>query len=118
MISIAKALLNTIDESSNCLNKYDEIVLHYDYGQGALTGIITTAFLFKFPNCKIIKTSQSQNPYMQLADLFAYFELLKYKISKRYLTKSETRFFGGIRNLKDNYINKLEDKYLFKNKKY
>lgn len=116
--SIAKTLLNAIDESSNYFNKYDEIILHYDYGQGALTGIIATAFLSRFPNCHIIKTPQSQNPFMQLADLYAYFELLKYKISKSYLTKSESRFFGGIRNLKDNFINKLEDKYLIKNKKY
>ena len=116
--SIAKALLIAVDDSYDYLKKYDKIILHYDYGQGALAGIITTAFLSRFPKCIILKTPQSKNPFMQLADLFAYFELLKYKISKGYLTKSESKFFGGIRNLKNNYINKLEGRYLIKNKKY
>ena len=116
--NITKALINTIDESFEYLNKFDEVVLHYDYGQGTLAGIISGAFLSKLQNCSIVKTPQSLYPYMQLADLFAYFELLKYKISKSYLTKSESRFFGGIRNLRDNYINALQDKYLIKKKKY
>lgn len=110
--AIAKSLLNAIDESSSYLNRFDEITLHYDYGQNALAGIIATGFLSRFPNCKIVKTPQSQNSFMQLADLFAYFELLKYKISKSYLSNSESKFFGGIKELKDKYIKKLESKYL------
>ena len=86
--------------------------MHYDFGQWALAGIIATSFISSFSDCSIIKTSQSQNPFMQLADLFSYVELLKYKIQKGYLTKSETAFFGGIKNLKANYIKTLEDKYI------
>lgn len=116
--AITKALINSIEDCIDYLNSFDEIVLHYDYGQGILAGIITGTFLSMFTNCKIVKTPQSQNPYMQLADLFAYFELLQYKMSKSYLTKSETRFFGGIRNLRDKVIHNLERKYLIKYKKY
>ena len=114
--SIAKVLLNTIDDLNCYFKEYDDIILHYDYGQGALAGIITTAFLSKLPQCRIIKTKQSQNPFMQLADLFSYLELLEYKISKSYLTKSEFRFFVGIKNLKNNYISRLKGKFLMKHK--
>ena len=118
IMSITKALSNAVDELFDYLKKYDEIVLHYDNGQGTLTGIIAGTFLSKIHNCTILKTLQSQNSYMQLADLYAYFELLKYKISNSYLTKSESKFFGGIRNLKNNFIDVLNNKYLFINKKY
>ena len=88
------------------------MVLHYDFGQGPLAGIISSSFLSTFPDCEIIKTTQSENPFMQVADLFAYSELLKYKIDKGFLTKSETKFFGGIKNLTSNYLKSLYEKYL------
>ena len=109
--SIAKSIINSIEENKKLLKKY-KLVLHYDFGQGSLAGIITTSFLSVFPNCEIIKTTQSENPFMQVADLFAYIQLLKYKIEKGYLTKSENKFFGGIKNLKNNYIKALNKKYL------
>ena len=48
---------------------------------------------------------------MQIADLFAYIELLKYKVNKGYLTRIESQFFGGIRNLKHNYLKPFEKKF-------
>lgn len=114
--SITNALFNVIDDYYDYLNNYEEIILHYDYGQRVLTEIITTIFLSKFSNCKMYKTAQSQSPFMQLADLFAYFEMLKYKVSRGYLTKSESKFFCGIRNLRDNHINKYAGKYITKKK--
>lgn len=109
---IAKSIMNKLEENKKYLKKY-KLVLHYDFGQGPLAGIITTSFISVFPNCEIIKTNQSENPFMQVADLFAYIQLLKYKIGKGYLTKSETKFFGGIKNLKNNYIKALDKKYLY-----
>ena len=41
-----------------------------------------------------------------------FIQLLKYKINKGYLIKSEARFFGEMKNLKENYINALDKKYL------
>ena len=104
--------MNEIDRCFAYINNYEKIVLHYDFGQGSLVGIVTASFLSKFSQCKVIKTTQSQSPFMQLADLFAYLALLNYKASKGYLTKSENKFFGGIKNLKRNYLDCLEAKHL------
>ena len=114
--SVAASLLKCVDELQNDISRYDQIILHYDYGQSILTGLITATFLSKISSCKVMKTSQNGAPFMQVADLFAYFELLNYKISKSFLSKSETKFFGGIRNLKKNYLTQFSSKYLFKNK--
>ena len=116
MTSIAISLLKCVNELQNHLSVYDQVILHYDYGQSILTGLITAAFLSKISSCKVVKTSQSETPFMQVADLFAYFDLLNYKISKSFLSKSETKFFGGIRNLKKNYLTQLMSKRLLKNK--
>ena len=111
ILLLTKSIISMINDNSKVLEKY-HLVLHYDFGQGPLAGIISSSFLSAFPDCEIIKTPQSQNPFMQLADLFAYSELLKYKIDKGFLTKSETKFFGGIKNLKSNYLENLKKKYL------
>ena len=111
LLNLTKSIISTINDNRMILKKYN-LTLHYDFGQGPLAGIITSSFLSSFPDCKIVKTPQSQNPFMQIADLFAYTELLKYKVNKGFLTKSETNFFGGISNLKKNYIKALDKKYL------
>ena len=118
IISVSKIILSYINQISLYLNNYTEIFLHYDFGQNILGGIIATSFSSQFSNSKVIKTSQSENPFMQVADLFAFLELLRYKMAKGYLSPSENRFFGGMKNLNKNYLKSLEDKYLIKNKKY
>lgn len=111
LLLLTKTVITMIKDNRKLLEKY-LLVLHYDFGQGPLAGIISSSFLSAFPDCEIIKTPQSQNPFMQIADLFSYFELLRYKIDKGFLTKSETKFFGGIKNLKSNYLESLYEKYL------
>ena len=114
--SIATSLLKCVDELQKNVSHYNQVILHYDYGQSILTGLITATFLSKISSCKVVKTSQSETPFMQVADLFAYFDLLNYKISKSFLSKSEMKFFGGIRNLKKNYLVQLSSKHLLKKK--
>lgn len=113
ILNITKSIIGMINDNLNMFKKH-YLVIHYDFGQGPLAGIISSSFLSAFPDCEIVKTPQSQNPFMQIADLFAYIELLKYKVNKGYLTKSETQFFGGMRNLKHNYLKPLEEKELEK----
>lgn len=47
---------------------------------------------------------------MQVADLFSYFELIKYKIQKAGLSKYEIKFFGETRKIKKDYLKQLEEK--------
>ena len=49
---------------------------------------------------------------MQVADLFSYFELLKYKVIKNKLSKHEINFFGMSRKIKKDYILQLEKKFI------
>ena len=49
---------------------------------------------------------------MQVADLFSYFELVKYKIQRACLSKYEISFFGMPRKIKKDYMKQLEDKFL------
>ena len=91
LFDLTKAVISMINLNHKSLDNY-QLILHYDFGQGPLTGIIISLFLSTFSDCKIVKTNQSQNPFMQLADLFAYSELLRYKLSKGFLTTSETKF--------------------------
>ena len=111
ILDITKSIIKMINDNLHTFEKY-YLVIHYDFGQGPLAGIISSSFLSAFPDCEIVKTPQSQNPFMQIADLFAYIELLKYKVNKGYLTRSETLFFGGMRNLKHNYLKPLNEKCL------
>lgn len=116
-VRILKEIIFLIDALNHFFANYDELVLHYDFGQEELKECIVAAFLEKQLNFKLIKTMQIESCFMQVADLYAYFELLKYKISKGYLSKSENAFFGGIREVKRKYIECLEDKNLLKDKK-
>ena len=111
ILDITKSIIKMINDNLHTFEKY-YLVIHYDFGQGPLAGIISSSFLSAFPDCEIVKTPQSQNPFMQIADLFAYIELLKYKVNKGYLTRSETLFFGGMRSLKHNYLKPLNEKCL------
>lgn len=109
--SLAASIIKIIESNEIYLTKFKSIVLHYDFGQGPLSGILGMIAASIIPNCSIVKTKQSDEPFMQIADLYSYFELLKYKVSKGYLSNSESKFFGGIRNLKNNYLKTLIDKY-------
>lgn len=110
---VSNSILSLVDNLRDVLNKYDELILHYDNGQGIFAGIIIAAFKSNCPKTKMVKTKQGDSPFMQVADLYAYFELIRYKVSKGYLSNSETKFFGGIKLLKHEFIKNLERKQIF-----
>lgn len=110
---IVNSILSLVDNLGYTLNKYDELVLHYDYGQATLADIIIAAFKSNYSKTMMVKTKQDDSPFMQVADLYAYFELIRYKVSKGYLSNSETKFFGGIKLLKHEFIKNLERKQIF-----
>ena len=72
---------------------------------------IISSFFGLCDNTVYVKTSQGDSPYMQIADLFSYFELIKHKIQMNDLTKSELSFFGYPRKIKKNFINQLKNKF-------
>ena len=109
---ITDSVIETVKELECYLSKYDTIVVHYDNGQSFLKGTILTAFRMLSKNVVIVKTLQQENAFMQVADMFSYFELIKYKIQKAGLSKYEVDFFGESRKIKKDYLKQLNEKYL------
>ena len=94
------------------LSKYDKIVVHYDNGQDFLKGVLLTAFRVISKSVVFVKTLQQENAFMQVADLFSYLELIKYKIGKACLGKYEISFFGESRKIKKDYLKQLAGKII------
>ena len=110
--TIADSIIDLVNGNAKYFAKYNEIILHYDHGQHLLSGVLLSSFKSKFRNTKLINTPQTGEPFMQAADLFAYFELLKYKIENYHLSKSEIAFFGHGKKIKRDYFSLLDCKYL------
>lgn len=108
---ITDSVINTIKSLEEYISNYDNVVIHYDNGQEFLKGALLTAFRMITRKVTIVKTLQQDNPFMQVADLFSYFELIKYKITKSGLSRHEINFFGMSRKIKKDYLNQLEDKF-------
>lgn len=109
---ITDSVIATVKGLGNCLSKFDKVIVHYDNGQDFLKGALLTVFRMFSKNVVIVKTLQQENVYMQVADLFSYFELIKYKIQKAGLSKHEIKFFGETRKIKKDYLKQLEEKYI------
>ena len=91
---------------------YDKVIIHYDDGQLFLKQILVSRFGAMSKKILVDRTLQKECPFMQVADLFSYFELLKYKISKSGLKRYEEAFFGTIKKIKKDYLSQLDEKYL------
>ena len=109
---ITDSVIATVKGLGNYLSKFDKVIVHYDNGQDFLKGALLTALRMFSKNVVIVKTLQQENVYMQVADLFSYFELIKYKIQKAGLSKHEIKFFGETRKIKKDYLKQLEEKYI------
>lgn len=109
---ISDKIYETIMEHDAYFSKFDKIIIHYDNGQDTLKGLLISSFRNKYKNVSFVKTLQGDSAFMQIADLFSYFELLKHKIKLNNLTKSEVAFFGPARKIRKNYLEQLKDKFI------
>lgn len=109
---ISDSIILAVKNLEPILSKYDKVIVHYDNGQDFLKGTLLTAFRMFSKKIVMEKTLQKENTFMQVADMFSYFELIKYKIQKAGLNKNEINFFGGSRKIKKDYLKQLGDKYL------
>ena len=109
---IKGSVSNTIKDLSSYLSNYSTIIVHYDNGQSFIKNVLDESFSLLPNNILIVKTLQQENPFMQVADLYCYLELIKYKITRGLLSKHETNFFGQSRKIKKNYLKQLEDKFI------
>lgn len=92
--------------------EYDKIKIYYDNGQNEVTKIIVSVFSSLLQNVDFKKATPSKYKLFQASDLVCTLELLKLKLSKNALSKSELTFFGSKRKLQKNYLIPFEKKRL------
>lgn len=109
---LSRNLAETIKSNSDFFNSFDEIVIYYDNGQVELTKIITSVFNVFFSNVEFRKVQPIDYKLFQVADLLCSLELLSLKAEAKSFSKSETEFFGNIRDFKKNYLKPMLRKKL------
>ena len=93
-------------------SKFDKIILYYDQGQRELSRILFSVFSTLPTMVEFRTIKPSDYKLFQVADLICSLSLLELKASEGRLSKSEKDFVGNRRELKKNYLSKIEKKML------
>ena len=109
---IGRELGGWIDEHKAFFGRFDRVTIYYDNGQVNLTRIISAVFSSHLPNVNFQKVLPVDCRLLQVADLVCKMELLAGKAEDKAFTKSETEFFGGIRDFRRNYLKWIQQKRL------
>jgi len=93
-------------------NPCDCIKVYYDNGQSQVTSLLKEAFaMFSSKTVFVPNVVPSRYRLFQVADVACTLELVKAKLFETgSITESEDRFFGGVKNLKKNYLKPLARK--------
>lgn len=105
---ITDCLIKTIHIYEDYFGKFSKIRIHYDGGQAFLKGVFITSTKYAFSNGEYVQTRQAESPFMQLADMVGFMELIWYKANQGRLTKSDEKFFGKKRKIYKDYIKFLD----------
>ena len=95
-----------VRKSFTYFQSFDRVVVYYDGGQKEITTIINTV-LNTLLEAEVRRVRPSDYRLFQAADMICTLELLSVKVDENSLSKSEQEFFGGVRNLKKNYLKPL-----------
>lgn len=104
-----------LDRHSDELAAFDVLKVYYDCGQSDVTRLLHRAVSSRLGPRVAFAQGVEPRRYklFQLADLICSLRLLEMKLeSGEHLTESETRFFGGVRDLKRNVLKKIKIKEL------
>ena len=93
-------------------NACEKLKVYYDNGQTQVTALLKEAFAIYSSKVEFATDVQpSKYRLFQVADVICTLELVKAKLMDNGLiSESEDRFFGGIKNLKKNYLKPLSRK--------
>ena len=108
--SLSKQISNFILSHYELFLSYDDVKIYYDNGQVEVSKILSSIFNSLLPNPIFRKVMPIDYKLFQVADLICSMELIKLKLKNNYLSKSESIFFGNLRDLKKNYLKPLEKK--------
>lgn len=98
-----------VRENLATFQSFGRIVVYYDGGQKEITNLINTV-LNTLLEAEVRRVRPSDYRLFQAADMICTLELLATKLEDDGLSKSEDEFFGGVRNLRKNYLRPLERK--------
>lgn len=98
-----------VRENLATFQSFGRIVVYYDGGQKEITNLINTV-LNTLLEAEVRRVRPSDYRLFQAADMICTLELLATKLEDGGLSKSEDEFFGGVRNLRKNYLRPLERK--------
>lgn len=104
---LSKQLSQFIFEHYEDFLAFDTIKIYYDNGQIEVSKILSSVFNSLLPNPVFRKVIPSEYKLFQATDLICTLTLVKLKLEKNMLSKSEMTFFGNIRDLKKNYLKPL-----------
>ena len=103
---MAREIGGYIRENLPFFQAFDRIVVYYDGGQKEITTIINSV-LNVLLEVEVKRVRPSDYRLFQAADMICTLELLAAKAEDGPLFKSEREFFGGLRDLKKNYLKPL-----------
>lgn len=107
---LSKIISSFIQSNYDSFLSNDTVKIYYDNGQVELSRVLSRVFSEMLRNAEIKRVEPEKYKLFQVADLFCTFELIRLKMEHESLSKSESLFFGNIRDLKKNYIKPLERK--------
>lgn len=97
--------------NKSLFRKYDVIKIYYDRGRREVSKILHEVFNKNFANAVFKKNvSPNEHRLLQIADMVCELDLIEYKIETQTLTKSEKRFFGGCKDIRNQYLKSLKKK--------
>lgn len=89
---------------------YDVVKVYYDNGQVEVTKILSSVFGVLLPGAEFRRVMPKDYKLFQVADLLCSMELVRIKLANKQFSKSEQEFFGRVKDLKKNYLQRLKQK--------
>ena len=103
---LSKQIRDFLDCHVIDFSDFEKVIVYYDNGQTQLTSIM--ASLLTASNIEFRRNARpSYYRLFQIADLLTTFELINKKRENNKNSKSETNFFGSMRNFYKNYYKRL-----------
>lgn len=109
---LSRSIADALKDHLRYMESFDHIIVYYDNGQLELTRILTSVFNALLLHVEFRKVSPLNYKLFQAADLICTITLLSKKAESNSFSRSETEFFGSIRDFKKNYLKVLTKKHL------
>ena len=101
---LSRQISQFLQQHTSFFHSFNVVKVYYDNGQTELTKILASVLPIYLNNVVFNKVSPKDYKLFQAADYVCTFRLLKEKLDKDCLTKSDLKFFSGKRELKKTYL--------------